>query len=171
MQTDKSFCDIDEGQVDQSAWVPKGGEVVPKISLANGHVHSQGKRFISSDVPLLDYLLCKGLIEDSHHASAYRIIRLFRAGTTKYNYSRVKIFDVAHGQDNSKFCPMTVFLRITRGLKATHLQWIRVLCGINNCTFIHAANNADLIKEALEATDRNYRNLPREETEESSDDD
>ena len=155
-----SFQDKEVENVDESAWVPYGTEVVPAAAFLNGYAHTEGKRFVSSDVPLIDKLLEKNQIEEEHHAIALRIVRLFRSGTAKYGYSTMKIFSSPSGYDNSSYCPMTLFIRATRELKTCQLYWIRVVCGIRECSYLNASANADLIKDALEAVDKCLRDIP-----------
>lgn len=152
--------DIDSENIDQSVWVPLGHEIVPAALLLNGHVKAEGKRFVSSEASLIDRLLYNDRIEPSHHETALRMVRLFRAGTTRQNYATMRIFATSRGYDNSNFCPMTTFIRVTRSLKTIQFHWIRVLCGLNHCNYIEASRNADLIKDALEAVDKNLGSLP-----------
>lgn len=154
--------DIDPEYIDQSVWVPKGDEVVPAALLLNGHVRAQGKGFIASEASLIDRLLYAERIDPSHHEIALRLIKLFRSGTSKQDYSMMRIFATSRGYDNSDFCPMTTFIRVTRTLKPSQFQWIRILCGLRHCGYIQASENADLIKDALEAADKNLGDLPRQ---------
>lgn len=154
MGTTASTQDPEVENIDQTAWVPHGAEIVPAAMLLNGHAKAEGKRFVSSDTPLVDRLLESNRIDISHHETALRLIRLFRAGTSKQNYATMQIFAPSRGYDSTEFCPMTSFIRITRNLKTSQFQWIRALCGLRHCSYLDASRNADLIKEALEAVDK-----------------
>lgn len=152
--------DIEVENIDESVWVPQGSEVVPAALLLNGHARVEGKRFVSSEASLMDRLLYNGRIEPDHHETALRLIRLFRAGTSRQNYATMRIFSTTRGYDNSNYCPMTNFIRVTRALKPGQFYWIRVLCGLYACEYMEASRNADIIKEALEAVDKNLHSLP-----------
>lgn len=152
--------DIESENIDQSVWIPMGHEVVPAALLLNGHVRAEGKRFVSSEASLIDRLLYNGRIDPSHHNTALRLVGLFRAGTSRQNYATMRIFATSRGYDNSSFCPMTTFIRVTRSLKQGQVQWIRVLCGLHYCDYMEASRNADIIKDALEAADKNLDSLP-----------
>lgn len=141
---------VDEPEnVDQTAWVPQGHEIIPAALLLNQHVIAVGKRFVSSDKMMIDRLLESRLIDDSHHALALKIIHLFRLGTSKQNYSSMKIFMPMHGHDNTDFCPISVFIKVTRPLKPTQMKWIRVICGLERCRYTLLAQNAGILKDAL----------------------
>lgn len=141
--------------VDQSVWVPQGAEVVPAASFLNGHVIAVGKRFAVSNAGIADKLLEAGRIDDSHHSIALRVAHLFRMATSKQDYATMQIFSPSRGYDHSDFCPMTVFIRITRTLKHAQFHWIRVLCGLETEPFETVSRNADLVKEALEMVEAN----------------
>lgn len=139
--------------IDQEAWVPQGSEVVPAAAFINGHAKAEGKRFLTVDTPLIDRLLENGKIDPSHHETALRLVKLFRSGTSKQGYATMQIFASPRGFDNSDYCPITIFIRATRDLKVSQIYWIRVLCGLQSATYLKAAINADLIKDALEAVE------------------
>lgn len=156
---------IDETEtIDQAAWVPQGAEVVPAAAFINGHAKAEGKRFLTVDTPLIDKLLENGKIDESHHETALRLVRLFRSGTSKQGYATMKIFSSTPGFDNSDYCPMTLFIRATRDLKASQIFWIRVLCGLQTVTYIKAATNADLIRDALESVDSKLKDHSTDES-------
>lgn len=136
--------------IDQSVWVPKGQEVVPAWVLLNGHAVAQGNHFISTFCNAADRLANIGRIEQQHHSTAIRLINLYRLGTSRQDYAVMKMFMLPSGYDNTDFCPISVFIKVTRGLRHLHMHWVRVLVGIESCEFNTLSANADHIKYALD---------------------
>lgn len=140
----------DPEYIDQTCWVPQGEEVIPAQLFLNGHAIILGKRFTSTESPFVDKLLAAGRISGSHHHTALRLLQLFKLGTSKQDYAVMQIFMPSRGYDNSEFCPISVFIRVTRRLKACHMMWVRVLCGLEQSSYGRLSQNADLLREALE---------------------
>lgn len=136
--------------IDQSVWVPKGEEVVPAMLLLNQHVIMEGNRFISTNTSLIDRLLQINLIDQGHHATAQRLVNLYRHGTRRQDYSVMKMFLTPNGYDNSDFCPLSIFVMLTKNLSGVALHWVRVLIGIETCSFNKVSNNAVYIKDTLD---------------------
>lgn len=139
--------------VDQTCWVPQGEEVIPAQIFLNGHAIALGKRFTSTESPFVDRLLATNRINGSHHHTALRLLHLFKLGTNKQDYAVMQIFMPSRGYDNSDFCPISLFIRVTRRLKMVHMFWVRVLCGLEHCEYGRLSQNADLLAEALERID------------------
>lgn len=158
----RSGTSEDPEYIDQSCWVPQGEEVVPAQLFLNGHAISLGKRFTSTESPSIDRLLATGLITGSHHYTALRLLHLFRLGTSKQDYAVMQIFMPNRGYDNSDFCPISVFIRVTRRLKNSHQMWIRVICGLEQSTFGRLSQNADLLRDALERVESAFEEYEQE---------
>lgn len=139
--------------IDQTCWVPQGEEIVPAQVFLNGHAIVLGKRFTSTESPFIDKLLVGGRISGSHHHTALRLLQLFKLGTSKQDYAVMQIFMPGRGHDNSEFCPISVFIRVTRKLKPVHKVWIRVLCGLEQSSYGWLSQNADLLRDALETVE------------------
>lgn len=148
--------------IDQSCWVPQGEEVVPAQVFLNGHAIMLGKRFTSTESPFVDKLLASGRISGSHHHTALRLLQLFKLGTSKQDYAVMQIFMPSRGHDNSEFCPISVFIRVTRKLKVCHMVWVRVLCGLEQSSYGRLSQNADLLREALERVELAFEEYEEE---------
>lgn len=158
----RSGTNEDPEYIDQSCWVPQGEEVIPAQLFLNGHAISLGKRFTSTESPAIDKLLAAGRISGSHHYTALRLLHLFRMGTSKQDYAVMQIFMPSRGYDNSEFCPISVFIRVTRRLKNAHQIWIRAICGLEQCTFGRLSQNADLLCDALERVESAFEEYEQE---------
>lgn len=156
--------------IDQSVWVPKGAEVVPAASFLNGHAIAIGKRFGIAQISVVDQMLHRGLINDSHHGIVLRLINLFKLATAKQGYATMKLFSNNQGgYDSSDFCPMTVFLEATKGLRPSQLRWIRMLCGVDKATYDMVSRNSDLIKISLELVEMNLQAYDESQQERADD--
>ena len=143
--------ELDEAEfIDQSVWVPKGEEVVPAHMFLNRHAVAQGTHFVSTWVNKVDKLLHIGCINQDHHATAIRLINLYRLGTSRQDYAVMKMFMLPKGYDSSEFCPMHIFIRATSGLKHSAMHWVRLVVGIETCDFEYLAINAPKVQDALE---------------------
>lgn len=148
--------------IDQTCWVPQGEEVIPAQLFLNGHAIVLGKRFTSTESPFIDKLLAGGRISGSHHHTALRLLQLFKLGTSKQDYAVMQIFMPSRGYDNSEFCPISVFIRVTRKLKPAHSLWIRMLCGLEQCSYGRLSQNADLLRDALELVEVAFEDYEEE---------
>lgn len=137
--------------IDQSVWVPQGEEVVPAMLLLNRHAIHEGNRFVSTNYGIIDRLLQIGRIDQQHHAVAMKLINFYKLGTARQDYAVMKLFMVPNGFDSSDFCPLSVFIRITRPLKNNLMRWIRAIVGIEDAySFEVICANASQVKDALE---------------------
>lgn len=144
--------------VDKAAWVPLGEEIIPAAQLLNGNTILVGRRYQTTDSPLIDKLLESRLIDESYHSMALRIINLFRLATSKQSYAVPTIFSGSYGVGNSDFCPMTVFIRATRKLSAKELFWIDLICGLSSRSYDIISQNVMHLKHVLETIEENLTN-------------
>jgi len=150
--------------VDQSCWVPQGEEVIPAMLFINRHVIAEGNRFISTNYGIIDRLLQTGKIEQQHHAIAMKLIKFYKLGTAKQDYAVMKMFMLPNGFDSSNFCPLSVFIRVTRPLKGSLMRWIKAIVGIEEqYSFDVIAANSMQVKDALETVSEHLAKYEEEQ--------
>lgn len=145
--------------IDQSVWVPKGEEVIPAMMLVNRYAVCEGKSYISTSFSHVDRLLQINAIDQSQHATAMRLIHLYKLGTSRQDFAVMKMFMAPSGYDSSDFCPISEFIKATNNLRKVYYNWVRVLCGLESCTFGKLAENADLVRFALDKVAENLSDL------------
>lgn len=145
--------------VDQTCWVPQGQEVVPAQLFLNGHAIALGRRYTSTESPLVDRLLANGLLGEDHHHTALKLLHLLKMGTSKQGYAVMQLFMPARGYDSSDFCPLSTFIHVTRPLKPKYMLLIKGVCGSITCSYLDLARNADLLRDALEIIQENFEAL------------